>query len=95
MRYEFKLYDENGDEHDHSLPGKMEVCPRCDGAGTHLTPSIEEHAYTGEEFMEAFSEPEDREHERTCAECTRLIAQFNEDDDREQEERPWEYDGEG
>ena len=60
MRYEFKLYDENGDEVDHSLPGKMEVCPRCDGTGTHLTPSIGNHAYSAEEFYEAFSEPEDR-----------------------------------
>lgn len=55
------LYDEDGTETEHQLPSKMEVCPRCEGHGTHLTPSIGEHAYSAEEFYESFSEPEDRE----------------------------------
>jgi len=37
-----------------------EVCPRCEGHGTHLTPSIGNHAYTMEEFNETFWEEEDR-----------------------------------
>lgn len=30
--------DDEGDEVQIALPGKMEVCPRCDGEGAHLTP---------------------------------------------------------
>lgn len=67
-----------------TLPARMEVCPRCDGFGTHLNPSIGEHAYSEEEFDEAFHEPEDREeyfkrggiYDVTCREChgNRVIA---------------------
>ena len=52
--------EETGDEVEHELPARMEVCPRCDGHGTHLNPSIGEHAYTREEFDETFDD-EDRE----------------------------------
>ncbi len=43
-----------------TLPVKMEVCSRCEGHGYHLTPSIGEHAYSQEEFYEAFDDEEDR-----------------------------------
>jgi hypothetical protein len=53
---------EEGDtEVAHQLPAKREVCPRCDGQGTHLNPNIGNHAYTPEEFEEAFHDEEDRE----------------------------------
>lgn len=53
--------DENGDEFTTELPSKKEVCSRCEGCGTHLNPSIGSHAYSAEEFSEAFPEEEDRE----------------------------------
>lgn len=48
--------DEDGEEVTHSFPCKNEVCPRCEGYGTHLTPSIGNHAYSQEEFNESFDD---------------------------------------
>jgi hypothetical protein len=53
-------FDDAEDEITHSFPSIKEVCGRCEGHGTHLTPSIGEHAYSSEEFYESFCEPEDR-----------------------------------
>ena len=53
--------DEDDSEVEYSLPAKNEVCDRCEGTGYHLTPSIGEHAYSSEEFYEAFDDEEDRE----------------------------------
>jgi DnaJ-class molecular chaperone len=50
------LCDDNGDEQEHILPAKNEVCSRCEGYGTHLNPSIGSHAYTAEEFYDSFDE---------------------------------------
>ena len=58
---ELTWYNEDNEEVTHSFPAHNIVCERCEGFGTHLTPSIGEHAYSSEEFYEAFSEPEDRE----------------------------------
>lgn len=77
MTIEFKHYNDEGDEVVYSLPSKMEVCGRCEGHGTHLNPSIGEHAYTTEEFNEAFFEEEDKaeyfrhggRYDVTCEEC--------------------------
>jgi hypothetical protein len=52
---------EQADDTEIELPGKHEVCARCEGFGTHLNPSIGEHAFTAEEFNESFHEDEDRE----------------------------------
>jgi len=71
-----KLYDEEGDEVEHTFPSKNEVCPTCEGFGTHLNPSIGNHAYTMEEFNESFDEEGKEEYFRrggiydvTCEEC--------------------------
>jgi hypothetical protein len=69
--------NEADDEQEHEIPAKHEVCPRCEGFGTHLNPSIGGHAYTREEFDEAFSDEEEREqyfkrggiYDVTCEEC--------------------------
>lgn len=53
--------NEDGDEVTHSFPAKNEVCNRCQGFGTHLNPSIGQHAYSMEEFQESFPEDEDKE----------------------------------
>lgn len=56
-----KYENDEGEEIELELPCKMEVCDRCEGYGTHLTPSIGEHAYSSEEFYEAFDDEESRE----------------------------------
>lgn len=69
-------HDDEGEEIKREVPCKMEVCSRCEGHGTHLNPSIGEHAYTMEEFHESFDE-EGREeyfkrggiYDVTCEEC--------------------------
>jgi RecJ-like exonuclease len=48
-------------ERELQLPGIKVVCERCDGEGYVLNPSIGEHAYSREEFDEAFPEDEDKE----------------------------------
>ena len=72
----FILYTDNGTEVELTLPGKFEVCDRCEGHGTHLNPSIGEHAYTPEEFAESFDDEERAEYFRhggmydvQCEEC--------------------------
>lgn len=60
------------------LPCSFSVCPRCDGHGSILTPSIGEHAYSSEEFNETFHDDEDREayftrggkYDVTCPVCS-------------------------
>ena len=47
-------------EYEHELPAVYVVCPKCEGHGAHLAPSIGEHAYSREEFYEAFSDEDDR-----------------------------------
>jgi RecJ-like exonuclease len=72
-----KMYDDEGEEVEHTFPSVNEVCPRCEGFGTHLTPSIGQHAYSQEEFYESFADEEDREqyfkrggiYDVTCEEC--------------------------
>ena len=45
-------------EYQIELPTRFEVCPRCEGVGSHLHPAIGEHAYTPEEFNESFDDEE-------------------------------------
>jgi RecJ-like exonuclease len=56
----FTHIDDNGDEEDFELPAKHEVCPRCEGHGTHLHPDIGSHAYSAEEFAEEFHDDDER-----------------------------------
>lgn len=51
---------DEGEDVEEELPCRKEVCPRCDGHGTHLTPSIGEHAYTQEEFEREYDDEESR-----------------------------------
>lgn len=55
-----KWENEDGDEVEHTFPSTNEVCDHCEGYGTHLNPSIGQHAYSMEEFHEAFEDEEDR-----------------------------------
>ncbi len=53
------LEDDNV-EVEYTFPSKNEVCSECEGHGYVLCEGMREHAYTAEEFNEAFSEEEDR-----------------------------------
>lgn len=83
------IIDNDTDEEvEHDLPARFEVCPRCEGHGTHLHPDIGQHAYTGEEFFEEFDE-EGREeyfkrggiYDVTCERCggQRVVQVIDED----------------
>jgi hypothetical protein len=52
---------DGGFEHNITLPGKRELCSGCKGVKTRLSRSIAEHAYSSEEFLDSFPEPEDQE----------------------------------
>jgi hypothetical protein len=79
------IWNEDGDEEEEiALPSKFEVCGNCEGHGTHLREAIREHAYTAEEFAEAFDDDESREayfkrggiYDVTCETChgARVVA---------------------
>ncbi|MBK8583270.1 MAG: hypothetical protein IPL86_16075 [Flavobacteriales bacterium] len=53
------MYDAEGDEVTVSAPAKMAVCHDCEGEGCVLTASIRNHAYSQEEFAEAFYDDRD------------------------------------
>lgn len=56
----FTTWDEDELEMEMELPAKFDVCGRCEGHGTHMRPGMAEHAYTAEEFEDAFHDDEDR-----------------------------------
>jgi hypothetical protein len=86
---EFTYEDDDGVEHVVQLPAKFEVCGRCEGHGTHLHPAIGEHAYSVEEFNEAFDDDESRAayfqrggmYDVTCEQCggKRVVAVVDEE----------------
>jgi hypothetical protein len=57
--YTFEMVDDEGDEIQVTLPGKYEVCPRCEGTGTHDHPAFE-NGITSSEWAEW--DDDDREH---------------------------------
>lgn len=71
---------DDGTEEELELPAKHAVCRKCEGHGTHLRDGMREHAYTREEFEEAFHDEEDRAeyfkrggiYDVQCTECSGL-----------------------
>lgn len=53
------IENEDGEESEHELPSKMEVCPDCEGQTYVLNPSMRYHAYTCDD--EEMYDPEFRE----------------------------------
>lgn len=49
--YTFELTDNEGCEVQHVLPGKYEVCPRCEGVGKHDNPAFS-NGITSDEMAE-------------------------------------------
>ena len=93
---QFTAETDDGDTIDCSLPGKFEVCPHCDGHGTHLREGMRGYAYTTEEFQDSFDDEEREEYFKhggrydvTCTEChgARVVAVVDEDACRTPEEK--------
>ena len=68
--------DDSGDEYEIELPVRFDVCPTCEGHGTHLHPEIGSHAYSSEQFAEDFDDEEREQYFRrggvydvTCGKC--------------------------
>jgi hypothetical protein len=62
LTIDFVTEDDDGNETEHKLPANYAVCSGCDGHGTHLNPSIGNHAFTGEEFEREFDEDQRAEY---------------------------------
>jgi hypothetical protein len=60
MAIKITIYNDDGNETEHELPSKMEVCYDCEGHGTVMNASMRNHAYSAEEFNESFDDEEDR-----------------------------------
>lgn len=72
MNVTIKLHDRNGKEIECLLPGKYEVCWRCEGEGKHTKPSIDGNGLTAEDFYEDpdFSEAYfSGRYDVICSEC--------------------------
>lgn len=73
----FTYESEDGIEIEAAIPGKYEVCSRCEGAGTHVNPSIDGHGISAEEWANEW-DPEEREdylrgvYDVQCEECAGL-----------------------
>lgn len=89
----------DGDEITHAFPFINEVCDRCQGFGTHLTPRIGNHAYTPEEFRESFDEEEAEQYfqrggmyDVSCEECkgNKVIQVVDEENLSEEEKKLFE-----
>jgi hypothetical protein len=46
-----RLIDDD-EESEHEVPIKFEVCETCDGAGTHVNPSVDSNGLTAADFAE-------------------------------------------
>ncbi len=64
--------DEEGDEFFETLPVKFEVCPTCDGRGSHVNPSIDSGGLTSDDFCDDPDFEEDYfsgRYDVSCYEC--------------------------
>lgn len=70
-----ELGDEIDVEEQIELPGKYEVCGRCQGKGSHMNPAIDGHGITAEEWWGPDWDDESREmymnggYDVTCHRC--------------------------
>lgn len=55
---EWLSIDDNGDESVIDLPQEWVICGECNGEGKSLCDGMRGHAYSAEEFYEAFDEDE-------------------------------------
>lgn len=81
MSNRFTVVDDDGLE--HVLPTHMEVCPRCDGHGSHVNEAIDGNGLTAEDLADGdFRESYMRgDYDVTCTECggANVVAVVDED----------------
>ncbi len=83
----FTYCNDDGEEIEHTFPSKFSVCPKCEGNGTHVNPSVDGHGITAEEWEREWDE-ESREnyfngvYDVTCYECKGLRVVNVIDEDR-------------
>lgn len=46
------VFNRDGEEEEYELPCVYEVCPTCEGRGTHVNPSVDAGGLTTEDFAE-------------------------------------------
>lgn len=93
----FTYEDSAGNELVHIFPTKKEVCPRCEGEGRHVNPSIDGHGITAEEWLGPDWDDESREtylaggYDVPCYECKGLRVVDVPDEERysEEDKRVW------
>ncbi len=49
---QFTIYTANGEEIEHAMPARFEVCPTCQGRGTHVNRAIDGNGITASEMEE-------------------------------------------
>lgn len=75
VKIEVTVENEVGVERTLKLPGRYEVCGRCEGTGKHVNPSVDGHGISAEEFAE---DPDFKEayfsgvYDVTCHDCKGL-----------------------
>lgn len=73
MLVTFAIEDEDENEVEYTIPVCFEVCPTCEGKGSHVNPSIDSHGLSREDFDE---DPDFREeyfsgaYDVTCYACS-------------------------
>lgn len=88
-----QIEDANGVE--HQLPTRFELCPRCQGHGTHTNPAIDGHGISPEEFAE---DPDFEDayfagrYDVTCQDCNglRVIEVVDEERLTQEQHTAWE-----
>src|SRR3954467_1010069 len=68
----FTVEDEHGEEVEHEVRLRFDVCDTCDGRGSHVNPSIDSHGLTAEDFDDDRDFAEDYRtgvYDVPCAQC--------------------------
>lgn len=95
-QYQFTLVSDGGDEIEWSLPARFEVCPRCEGAGSHVNESIDGNGITqsemeelGEDFREDYLAGH---YDVQCTVCKgqRVVAEVDEEHLSPKQRKAWE-----
>jgi hypothetical protein len=72
MTATFTVEDDDGNEVEHTVRLKFEVCDTCNGRGSHVNPSIDAHGLSREDFDDDPDFEEDYfsgRYDVPCAEC--------------------------
>ena len=79
------ICSDDGEETEHELPSKFEMCNKCEGKGKHVNDAIDGHGISREEFDQ---DPDFEEayfsgrYDVTCEECNGLRVEAIIDEDK-------------